>query len=187
MKTLYKIILMLVLLVLAVNPCSAGHNPGEDDPDVYWFFIRIRIDEKKKVFEITGSGTKLVMGSKKAFSKAVWWGIARRQVAIGPFQSEAEANNARIYYKKAKDKVVGIPSSDAPESMYWFAVSLKELKRIGTYEFSRSPAAVSSGNANQFTDALYETMDAQYKMLQIGPFWEYTQAETAKNIYRENE
>lgn len=164
-----------------------SHEPTYDEPEqeVWWYFIRVRLDSKKKEMEIIGTGSKLTMGTLKAFSKAVWWGIAHRQVAIGPFYSEEEANNSKIYYRKSKDKGFGIPSVEAPGTMYWFQISFRELKRMGTYEYTRSPAAVNSGSATQFSDALFEGMS--FQSLSVGPFWDYTRAEEAKSIYRENE
>ncbi|MBO7441328.1 MAG: hypothetical protein J6T96_08870 [Bacteroidales bacterium] len=160
-------------------------NDREPEPPVFWYFIRIRLDGKKREIEITGGGGKISSGTKKAFSKAVWWGIAHRQMAIGPFYSEAEALNSKIYYKKNRDKINELPQATAPSTMHWFEVQLTELKRLNSFEFTHSPAAVSSGSAETFTDALYEGLT--FQRLSIGPFWDYTQAEEAKTIYRLNE
>lgn len=168
------------------SPAPEGINDnGDPEPDVYWYFIRMRIDSKRKEIEIMSSGSKIMMGSLKGFSKAVWWGIAHRQVTIGPFYSEAEALNSKIYYKKSKDKINELPQATAPSQMHWFQVSFVELKRLGSYEYTRSPAAVSSGSSSQFADALYEGLS--FSRLSIGPFWDYTRAEEAKAIYRLNE
>ncbi|MBQ3688899.1 MAG: hypothetical protein II937_03435 [Bacteroidales bacterium] len=160
-------------------------NDGDPEPDVYWYFIRMRMDSKRKDIEITNGGGKISRGSTKAFSKAIWWGISHRQVTIGPFYSEAEALNSKIYYKKSKDKINELPQATAPSTMHWFEVSFKELKRLGSYEYVRSPAAVSTGSANEFADALYEGLT--FQKLSIGPFWDYTRAEEAKAMYRLNE
>ncbi len=201
MKKLSSILIMALLMLTASLSANAGgidpENDGiqtsqpadvsdkEPEPDVYWFFIRMRIDPKGKDLEITSGGTKITMGTKKGFNKAVWWGIAHRQVAIGPFYSEAEALNAKIYYKKSKDKINELPQATAPSTMSWFEVSFKELKRLRSYEYTHSPAAVSDGSSAEFTDALYEGLS--FQRLSIGPFWDHTQAEEAKKIYRMNE
>jgi len=169
--------------VQSTSPAEASEK--EPEPDVYWFFIRMRIDPKGKDIEITSGGTKITMGTKKGFSKAVWWGIAHRQVAIGPFYSEAEALNAKIYYKKSKDKINELPQATAPSTLSWFEVAFTELKRLRSYEYTHSPAAVSDGSSAEFTDALYEGLS--FQRLSIGPFWDHTQAEEAKKIYRLNE
>ncbi len=182
---MFAMVLLLSCGILRADVPENSFGPGDPEPNVYWYYIRIRIDSKKKDFEIVGTGTKLMMGTVRSFSKAVWWGISRRQVAIGPFYSEAEANCSKQYYRKSKDKVVEMPFADAPRNMAWFEVSFRELKRMGTYEFVRSPAAVTSGSTSQFVDALYEGMS--FSRLSVGPFWDYTRAEEAKSIYRQNE
>lgn len=202
MKRLTSILIMALTMLLTSNILRASNtdplktsntevdstlliNDKEPEPDVYWYFIRMRMDSKKRDIEITSGGSKITMGSRKAFSKAVWWGIAHRQVAIGPFYSEAEALNSRIYYKKSKEKITELPQPTAPSSLHWFQVSFKELKRLNSYEFTNSPAAVASGSSSQFTDALFEGLS--FQLLSIGPFWDYTHAEEAKAIYRLNE
>ncbi|MEE3448124.1 MAG: hypothetical protein VZQ51_05900 [Bacteroidales bacterium] len=202
MKKITKILLLFAALTLfggsfkasAVDPEKTlkvtsespdGIEDKEPTPDVYWFYIRMKIDSKRKEIEILGGGTKVMMGSLKSFSKAVWWGIAHRQVTIGPFYSEVEAINAKIYYKKSKEKINELPQPTAPSTMHWFQCAFTELRRMGSYEFTRSPAAVSSGSANEFADALFEGLS--FQRLSIGPFWDYTQAEEAKAIYRLNE
>ena len=202
MKKIARILIMAFVLLLTCNTINAkdidpnkttigGINgtelidDREPEPPVFWYFIRIRIDGKKREIEITGGGGKISSGTKKAFSKAVWWGIAHRQMAVGPFYSEAEALNSKIYYKKNRDKINELPQATAPSTMHWFEVQLTELKRLNSFEFTHSPAAVSSGSAETFTDALYEGLT--FQRLSIGPFWDYTQAEEAKTIYRLNE
>ncbi|MBQ4408247.1 MAG: hypothetical protein II852_14705 [Bacteroidales bacterium] len=202
MKKIVRIFIMAFVLLLTCNTLGAkdidstkiavGEINGpeliddrEPEPPVFWYFIRIRLDGKKREIEITGGGGKISSGTKKAFSKAVWWGIAHRQMAVGPFYSEAEALNSKIYYKKNRDKINELPQATAPSTMHWFEVQLTELKRLNSFEFTHSPAAVSSGSAETFTDALYEGLT--FQRLSIGPFWDYTQAEEAKTIYRLNE
>ena len=202
MKKITKILLLFAALTLlggsfkasAVDPEKplkvTSENPEgildkEPTPDVFWFYIRMRIDSKRKDIEIMSGGGKVVQGSMKRFSKAVWWGIAHRQVTIGPFYSEEEAINAKIYYKKSRDKINELPQPSAPSTMHWFQCAFTELKRMGSYEFTRSPAAVSSGSSDEFADALFEGLT--FQRLSIGPFWDYTQAEEAKAIYRLNE
>lgn len=204
MRKLANIFIMALVLIMMCGTASAsGIDPEKDstnlleyygpsevskkepEPDVYWYSIRMRIDNKRKDIEITGNGAKITMGTKKGFNKAVWKGIAHRQVVIGPFQSEAEALNSKIYYKKSKDKINELPQATAPSQMYWFEVSFKELRRMNSYEYTHSPAAVSSGSSTEFTDALYEGLS--FLRLSIGPFWDYEQAEQAKAIYRLNE
>ena len=180
------------------GPQSPTDVVVEGDPDILWWFsIQIKIDPKKRDIEIISGSTKVSSGSKKVFEKEVWKGIARRRIVIGPFPCKQQAENATIFYKKSKDKVVGVPSGENPRELYWFQVSFNELKRIGAYEFAHSPAAVSSGSYDQFKDALFEGIT--FKLLSVGPFANYSDeklgvavdgniwAEKAKSIYRQNE
>ena len=170
----------------------------DTDPDILWWFdIQIKIDPKKRDIEIITGASKVSSGSKKVFEKAVWKGVARKRIVIGPFPCKQQADNATIYYKKNIDKVTGIPQGEIPRELYWFQVSFNELKRIGAYEFAHSPAAVSSGSYDQFKNALFEGIS--FKLLSIGPFANYEDekqgiavdgniwAEKAKSIYRQNE
>ena len=117
MKKIARLLIMAFVLLLTCNTLNAKNidpiknidgdvagpelvDVNDPEPPVFWYFIRVRIDSKKRETEITGGGGKISSGSKKAFSKAVWWGIAHRQMAVGPFYSEAEALNSKIYYKK---------------------------------------------------------------------------------------
>jgi len=195
MKLIKKIILVLIFSVIYQGfsaialPVNTGKqflkiSPLEEEI-VYWYFLRIRVDERTKKYEILGSGNQIMSGTKQDFNKQVWWGVARRQIAIGPFFSQTEALNSRLYYKKSKDKVVETVVGEVPEQIHWFQMTVIQLKRIGAYQFSRSPAAVTSGSTSQFIDALYEGIS--FQMLSIGPFWDYTRAEEAKAIYRQNE
>jgi len=202
MKKIVSTLIMAFVLLMTCNTLSASNidslkangdgvsgidfiDYNEPEPPVFWYFIRIRIDSKKNEVEITGGGGKISSGTKKAFNKAVWWGIAHRQIAVGPFYSEAEALNSKIYYKKSRDKINELPQATAPSTMHWFELQLMELKRLNSFELTHGPAAVSSGSAETFTDALYEGLS--WKRLSIGPFWDYTQAEEAKKIYQFNE
>lgn len=155
------------------------------DTDGWWFFVRMQINEKENVYEIQGTSNKLVSGPKVEFEKAIWWGIARRQLAIGPFETQAEAMNAKILYKKKKDDITEIPMSQYPEEVFWFLMTFKQLKRTAAYQFERMPARVVTGTVQEFRDALYEGIT--FQNLVIGPFWDYNKAEEAKAMYRKNE
>lgn len=180
------------------NPQSPVDINDDGDPEIlYWFSIGIRMDSKKRDIEITSGASKIMSGTKKTFEKAVWKGVAKKQVVIGPFPCKQQAENATIYYKKSREKVTGMPGGPSPRELYWFQVSFNELKRIGAYEYTNSPARVSSGSYEQFKDALFEGIS--FKLLSVGPFANYEDeklgiavdgnvwAEKAKSIYRQNE
>jgi len=85
----------------------------------YWFFIRIRIDERKKKYFIVGNASRVVVGTIDDFRQKLWWGITHKQLAIGPFMSSEEAEVARLYYKNNRAR---IPKDiDAPKTeVHWF-------------------------------------------------------------------
>lgn len=196
MKVLVNILLAINIIITLNISVSASEKPGEsskvfdtsqnyDEQEVYWFFVRVRIDKRKNNYQIVGTGSRIMIGSKKEFAKAIWWGISRRQIAIGPFYSEEEAENSKILYKRSKEKINDLPVVQPPEQIHWFNMTFKQLERIGAYQIERNPAAVASGSTEDFIGMLYEGIT--FEKLAIGPFWDYTQAEEAKAIYRENE
>ncbi|MCQ2252894.1 MAG: hypothetical protein MJZ61_05535 [Bacteroidales bacterium] len=178
MKKLPTFLMTLLMVMMMCNSLWASHVDPEKsgdtkvvdamdvidndpEPDVYWYFIKIKLDSKKRDIEIGAGAPKIKVGSKRQFSKDVWKGIQNRQLCIGPFFSEAEALNSRIYYKKTRDKINELPQATAPSTMYWFDVQLQELKRLNSYEFVSSPMQVNSGSANEFVDNLYEQISVR--------------------------
>ena len=178
MKKISKLLLLFAALIVCCGTLKASEGPIHS---VFWFSVSIKIDSENQKLEILDSATTVNSGWLKDFQKAVKKGIAQHQVTIGPFHTEKEANNARIYYKKSKDEINELPQPDAPSEMYWFAFGLTE-KRIGSYKFKYCPFAVHAGSANEFTKDLFENL--LYQFIVIGPFWDNIQAEEAKYIYR---
>jgi hypothetical protein len=142
------------------------------------------VDEKKKQFFIIGNASYVSQGSAEEFRQKLWWGITNKQLAIGPFMSNEEAEVARMYYKTTRER---IPTDiDAPKTeVHWFLLTVKELKRANAFKLERMPARTASGTIEEFIDALFESMTFEHVV--VGAFWNYDQAEYAKNIYRESE
>ena len=93
----------------ATTPASPTDITDDGDPEIlYWFSIGIRLDAKKRDIEILSGASKIMSGTKKVFEKAVWKGVGRRQIVIGPFPCKQQAENATIFYKKTKEKVDGM-------------------------------------------------------------------------------
>ena len=191
----------LILMILGISVLFSSftlNNKGAENSDIpkqqeiqsqnairyHWFFIRIRIDERKKKYFIVGNASRVVQGTIDEFRQKLWWGITHKQLAIGPFMSAEEADVARLYYKNNRER---IPKDiDAPKTeVHWFLLTVKELKRANAYKLERMPARTASGTIEDFIDALYEGMTFEH--LVVGAFWNYDQAEYAKSIYRENE
>ncbi len=154
----------------------------DDEDPVFWFFVRVRVDTRKKVYTVI-STTRVTSGTVKRFKKNIWRGLAKKRVAIGPFIDGIEAEKARHLFKISRKKVKRIPAK--PDEVHWFLITFKPLKRARAFRLERMPARVASGSPTEFVDALYEGIT--FQSLAIGPFSEYTTAEDSKNMYRENE
>ena len=182
---------------IVASPEAPADVLDDGDPTILWWFdIAIKIDPKTRNIDIVGGSSKVTSGSKKAFEKAVWKGVARKRVIIGPFPCKQQAEDATLFYKKTREKVVGVPQGQASQ-LYWFNVSFNELKRIGAYEYKENPAQVANGSYNEFKEALFEGIT--FQQLSVGPFADYMDerqhiavdgnvwAEKAKSIYKENQ
>ena len=191
MKTKIQLLLALVLLPIFFISTSF-YNPTKDDGQIidenltyFWYSVRIKINDRQNKYEIVGSGSKIKRGTLLEFEQAVWKGLSKRQIVIGPFQDTDEVVNSKMFYKRAESKVNYQPDGNPPSTIYWFAVKFYESERLRVYIFERTPASVQSGNPNQFISVLYEQLN--FKQFSIGPFWDYTNAEHAKGLYLKNE
>lgn len=194
MKKLH--ILILVLTVLSFSSFNTDmtskidkipeNNSIEESQGIryYWFFIKMRMDERKKQYFIIGNASYVTSGTVEIFRQKLWWGLTHKQLAIGPFMTSEEAEVARLYYKTTRER---IPKDiDAPKTeVHWFLLTVKELKRAKAFKLERMPARSASGTINDFVDVLFESMTFEH--LVVGAFWNYDQAEYAKKIYRESE
>ncbi len=169
---------------MAKRSITKHYSEAETD-EYYWFTVSVRIDDKTNQYKITGTASKLIKGNQFVFEKDVWYGIARRQIVVGPFAQQNEALNSRMLYKKDADQIASIPNEENPSEVFWFFVTFVQLDRLGAYIFQRMPAGVASGNTTNFVDALYENIT--FKNLAIGPFWDANLAEKSKALYRKNE
>lgn len=180
MKKISKLLLLFAALIFCCDTLRASEVDKRPVYYVYWFSVSIKPDSEHKEFKILDSERKVNTGSPKSFLKAVKQGYAHGQVVIGPFHTEKEAKNARIYYKKSPSEIIEQPQPNAPSEIYWFTISL--IEKHSGYKPVRSPAAVSAGSADEFVKDSFEAL--QFERIAIGPFWDYTQAEEAKAFYR---
>lgn len=158
---------------------------NDDEPLMYWFFVRVRIDTRLQEYKISGTSGGLNYGYKINFEKNLWSGLSKRQIAVGPFFSRNEALNAKRLYKTGADKITKLPEGEVPDNVFWFAINFKQSDRLRIFILDRAPGAVASGSEQAFITAFYEQL--AYKQLAIGPFYFYEQAEEAKTMYRLNE
>lgn len=159
----------------------------DNDPvtEVYWFYLRVKADRRKKAYSIVGTGSRVISGTMKEFEKAVWWGTTRGQLAIGPFLKHKEATDARLLYRRSRKKIKKRYSIEDRDEVYWFLITFSKRKRSNSYQLEPMPARVYSGSIKEFLDALYEGLD--FERVTIGPFWDYMNAKDAKDLYGKNE
>lgn len=157
----------------------------DEKPDFYWFSIRIQIEVRNNTFKMLGATGGVRYGKQISFEKALWHGLSRRQIAIGPFMSKKEAENARQLYKPNKDKIKLNKLKEVPAQINWFAITFEESPRLRIFVLRRAPGAVATGSLNFFISTFYQLL--QVKQISVGPFEDYQQAELAKRLYRMNE
>lgn len=158
---------------------------GDDEPVYYWFYARIRIDDRTNTYKLTGTTGGLEYGHLIDFEKNLWNSLSKRQIAVGPFQTREEALNAKRLYKSKKDKIKELPEGEIPDRIHWFAITFEQSDRLRIFVIRRAPGAVVTGTVDDFIEAYFEQLE--FKLLQIGPFYYYEQAEEAKRFYRMNE
>ncbi len=166
------------------------NKPPKDENIYYWFDVRVKVQTRDNIYRIISVGSRVYSGTIKKFDKAVWKGLSKRRIVIGPFVSQEDAQKAQKLYRvlmraKTRDdlKKAKIPTYD--HEVYWFALKFKESKRLRIFIIEHNPARVESGNARDFLNALFETLT--YQQISIGPFEDYQRTEDIKRIYRRNE
>jgi len=155
-----------------------------DLDEVHWFYVRVRLDRARNIFHIVGSATQIHAGTRSNFDKELWHGITRGQLAIGPFWDMDEARDARKLFKHLK-RNVKINEARSDKEMHWFAVTFTVRLRSHAYRLERTPNRIESGTQEEFVDLLFENMT--FRKLTVGPFWDYNEAEEAKDYYKQNE
>jgi hypothetical protein len=183
-------LLSISLLNLSFDNHTQKHGKklsviNEDDPIYFWFFVRVRIDTRQDKFIMSGTTGGIRTGRQIDFEKDLWSNLSRRQIAVGPFESKNEAVNAKRLYKTKKKLIKSLPKGEVPAQVTWFAVTFEQSPRLRIFVIKRAPGAVFTGSEQMFIDAFFEQLN--YKLLTIGPFYNYDQAELAKRLYRKNE
>lgn len=156
-----------------------------DDPVVYWFYAGVKIDDQTNSYVVSGTPGGIQYGHTVDFEKDLWATLSKKKLAVGPFLSKNEAINASRLYRSSKDKINQLPKDEVPGNVHWFAIQFSQSDRLRIFVFERAPGSVRTGSEKQFIDAFYVQIIS--RMFAIGPFYDYNQAELAKNLYRRNE
>lgn len=151
--------------------------------DNKWFYIRVLTNDNNNEYMVLGTGSRMVNGELKKYEEGMLWGMERKQIAIGPFLSEVEAQNAHAMYRRTKPRL-SKTIEDAKETLYWFHISFKEMDDK-KYDLKEMPSRIDKGSIDNFLNALYKGMN--YGLLTIGPFWSEVEAARAEKIYRKHE
>lgn len=71
--------------------------------EYYWFFLKYRIAPRTKKYIFERTAARVAFGSLKEFREVLWEGIFFKQLAIGPFPSQVEAEEAKRLYRLEED------------------------------------------------------------------------------------
>ena len=176
MKTITAI--LTAFLIAAATSLSAQDN------EIFWFNVKVynkfEKHSRQKQYDLRPYSAKISNGSIKSFSKALWKCTASGQsIAIGPFKSYNQAQEALKLYKMVNDTITPRATN---QYRAWFLVKVNITERAHAYQFERMAARVAEGTEKEFSDVLRESL--AFKTLAIGPFAENVDAEEAKSLYR---
>ncbi len=175
--------------LFATNP-GPSLPPGDGQDANFWFYISVQVNTRDNIYRIVYVGSRIYTGTLKQFDKAVWRGLARRQLAIGPFSTREDAQKAQELYRiimksRTTDDFSKYKIPEYQGQVHWFALKITQSPRLHIYLIEHSPARVESGDAMKFLNTLFETL--RYQQVVVGPFTDYQTAEEIKRIYRRNE
>ena len=176
--------------VLMAKQSRYIYSPNKDELVYYWFSVGVRTRTPDRIYRIISVSNEIRYGKIKKFEKALWKGLAKRKIVIGPFISHNEAKKAITLYKaitkaKTKEDLAQIKLPDFGHELYWFQIKFIESPRMKAFVLEHGPASVRSGNARLFIYDLLETLG--YQQMTVGPFEDYQRTEEIKRIYRQNE
>lgn len=72
-------------------------------PEYYWFFLKYKIMPRTKKLALERTAARVAYGDIKDFMQVLWEGLTFQQLAIGPFQSQVEAEEAKRLYRLEED------------------------------------------------------------------------------------
>lgn len=67
--------------------------------DYYWFFIKFYYLPRKRTLVLERTAARVAYGSIKDFRTVLWEGIFFKQLAVGPFATQEEAEEAKRLYR----------------------------------------------------------------------------------------
>jgi len=67
--------------------------------EYYWFFVKFYYLPRKKTIKLERTAARVASGNLRDFRTVLWEGIFFKQLAIGPFISQEEAEEAKRLYR----------------------------------------------------------------------------------------
>ncbi len=71
---------------------------------VYWFSLKFDISKRTRAFKLKRTAARVASGSVKQFREALWEFLSFQQLAVGPFSSQIEAEEAKRLYRLEERK-----------------------------------------------------------------------------------
>ncbi len=182
--------IVLLLVFYSVNLFAQSYDSPVDYNDenrrVYWFDITVRKlqdpDTKMPLYKVFRKGKNIRYGSAVDYDRYLWDGLsAGTRIAVGPFNTHDQAVRANALYdlsNASKDSTLL-----ADNNVYhWYIVTLKQSKRLKSYQFERIPARIVSGTYKDFLDLMKVSLSVN--KLVIGVFEDIPEAENSKRVFR---
>lgn len=164
-----------------------SNDKMDENRRVYWFYVSVREvktgNPDLTAYDLTRIGTKIENGTAKDYDYHLWKNLSEgRRLAVGPFNSPAEATQAFLFYN-IQDKPHKLDATfDQNRKIFWFVLRVNKRERSVTLELKRIPGAIASGGYSDFDIFLKENLDLG--VMTIGPFRNMPDAEESKRIYR---
>ena len=153
---------------------------------VYWFDITVKKvkDPQTQIYtyKVFRMGTRINYGTSLDYDRYLWDGLSDgSKIAVGPFNTIEQAQRANKIYDLGHARQDTALMTDNT-TFYWYLVTLKQSKRLRSYQFERIPARVVSGTYSDFINL----MDASLPVnkLVIGLFEDIPEAENSKRVFR---
>ncbi len=71
--------------------------------EYYWFFLKFSISKRTGKFELERTAARVASGNLKDFKQVLWEGTFFKQLAIGPFPSQVEAEESKRLFRLEED------------------------------------------------------------------------------------
>ncbi len=69
----------------------------------YWFFLKFEKRPRTGKFDLQRTAARVATGDLKDFKQVLWEGIFFKQLAIGPFPTKVETEEAKRLYRLEED------------------------------------------------------------------------------------